>query len=391
MPRFTSLRGRGLLFLLFLWFIWFMNFNGRLVFTPILPLLEDEFHVSHARAASIFTFVTLGYALALSFAGPVTTCLGRKRTILLSMSVSGVVLSIIPFIDRFELFFPAAFLLAFALGVHLPTIIPIITNYYSEGVWGKVIAFHESASSVSIFAAPFVALFILSFLPWRGIFMIFAILLLLGAVAFGFSTTDVKIQPGTKLFQPQIFRSRAFWIMGTTWGFSSGSLLGLYYVMPLYLVKELSMSVQQGNAIFGLSRLGGIAVALGASLFVDRVNLRKTLFFFALATGGMTMLLALATAAWVKPLLFMQASVATGLFPVALVAISRMFDVESRGPATGFIITLGMAGSAVFPWLIGLSGDLVSFRLGIFLLGLLTALSSGLLFLLKQLRRQPNH
>ena len=160
--------------------------------------------------------------------------------------------------------------------MHLPTVIPIITNYFPEAVWGKVIAFHESASSVSIFAAPFVALFILSFLPWRGIFMIFGILFLLGAVAFACSTTDVKIQPGTKVFQPQIFKTGAFWIMGTTWGFSSGSLLGLYYVMPLYLVKELSMTVQEGNAILGLSRLGGMFAALAASLFVDRLNLRKT-------------------------------------------------------------------------------------------------------------------
>ncbi len=387
MARFDSLKGRGLLFLFFLWFLWFMNFNGRTIFSPILPLLEDEFGVTHARAASIFTFFTLGYALALFSAGPLTSWVGRKRTILLSLTLTGLILSIVPFIRNFDLFFPTAFVLAFVLGVHLPTVIPIMTSYYSERAWGKAIGFHESASSLSIFAAPFIALFILSFMPWRGIFFLFAAVFLAGAVVFAITTTDVPIQPGTRRFQPHIFRTRAFWIMGVSWAFSSGALMGLYYVMPLYLVKELSMPVQQANAIFGFSRVGGVFVALCAGLFVDRVNLRTTLFCFALSTGVLTMLLALVSVGMVKPLLFLQATSATGLFPVALVAISRMFDAETRGPATGFVITLGMAASAVFPSLIGLSGDLVSFRLGIFLLGLLTACSSVLVFFLRELKQ----
>ena len=38
--------------------------------------------------------------------------------------------------------------------------------------WGKVITIHDSATSMSIFAVPFLAVFMLSFLGWRGIFYI---------------------------------------------------------------------------------------------------------------------------------------------------------------------------------------------------------------------------
>jgi hypothetical protein len=55
-------------------------------------------------------------------------------------------------------------------------IIPLITEYFEERIWGKAIAVHESAASIAMFSSPFIALLILSFLPWRGIFGIFAVL-----------------------------------------------------------------------------------------------------------------------------------------------------------------------------------------------------------------------
>jgi len=42
-------------------------------------------------------------------------------------------------------------------------------------------------------------------------------------------------------------------------------------------------------------------------------------------------------------------------------------------------------GTAVIPYFLGLSGDLVSFRLGFVLLGIVTVLSSGLLYFVKEL------
>jgi len=63
-----------------------------------------------------------------------------------------------------------------------------------------------------------------------------------------------------------------------------------------------------------------------------------------------------------------------------------MFERETRGQAVGLIVTLGVIGTAVIPYFLGLSGDLVSFRLGFLLLGIVTVLSSGLLYFVKELQ-----
>lgn len=382
--RFPSLRGKGLLFLLFIWFLWFMNFNGRTLLSPILPLIEDEFAVSHARAASIFTFISIGFGLALFSSGMVNALLGPKRTILAALVTTACAYFFIPTIHTFNVFYPVTFIMAFALGVYLPTIIPIITEYYDKKVWGKVIAIHESATSFSIFAAPFIALFLLTFLPWRAVFIVTGIIALVSALVFQLAATDIHVGDGTRTFHISLLRRREVWIMGAVWIFCSGCVLGLYFVLPLYLVKELGLDVRYANSIFGLSRLGMVMVAIAAGFFVDRVNVEKLLFLIVLTTGVMTMFLAAKDIRLIKPLLFIQATISGGFPSLALVAISRMFDHETRGQATGFVIMLGMLGSGVIPHLIGLTGDLVSFRLGIFILGFCTALTSGLLYFLKK-------
>ena len=160
--------------------------------------------------------------------------------------------------------------------------------------------------------------------------------------------------------------------------------LGLYFVIPLYLVKELSLDIDYANTIFGLSRLGGAVLTIIAGFFVDRFSLKKACFVLVSATGILTVLLALSSARWVHVFLSLQACISPTVFPVGYVAVAKLFSQEQRGQATGFVITIGMIGTGLVPYFLGLSGDFWSFRAGIFVLGILTALSSGLFYTLKE-------
>jgi hypothetical protein len=54
MKESVSLRGKALLFLVIAFLYRFLNFAGRTIFAPVLPLIEDEYLISHAGASSIF-------------------------------------------------------------------------------------------------------------------------------------------------------------------------------------------------------------------------------------------------------------------------------------------------------------------------------------------------
>lgn len=73
--------------------------------------------------------------------------------------------------------------------------------------------------------------------------------------------------------------------MAVLWVFASSDSLGLYNVIPLFLVKEKGMDLEMANAIFGFSRIGGFFVTLLAGFFADRFGAKRLLLLLLLTTG----------------------------------------------------------------------------------------------------------
>jgi len=386
MAKYTNLRGNALLFLLCLWFLWFINFTLRMVFSPILPILEDEFIVSHAQASGIFVFLSVGYGVAVIIAGLFSGTFGYKKSIVFSLLLLGLTCFSIPFIHKFWLLYAFAFVLGFSVGFYIPSAIPLMTEHYSENNWGKVIAIHDTGASIAVFAAPFIALFLLQFFPWRGIFVVFGFVFLASALVFSFACSEVKLSNPPKMVFRDLVKMRSLWLMAILWIFGAGANLGIYSIIPLYLSKELGLAIGYANTILGISRLGAIGVAISCGFLIDRFNLRWVMFLVLLITGVLTVLMGVVSARFVGIILFLQAFCVTAFFPVGLVAIAKTFSREMRSLATGIILALSIiSGGGLIPYLLGLSGDLYSFRLGITILGIFVALSSRLVFNLEEL------
>lgn len=386
MERYSSLRGRGLLFLLFLWFIWFVNFSVRIVFAPILPIVEDEFMVNHGQASSIFIFLSAGYGVAVIFSGLFSGKFGYRRSIVLSLGLLSLVAFLIPLVQKFFLLYLFALVLGFSVGFYLPAAIPLITEYYLEKDWGKAIAIHDTGASSAIFATPFVALFLLYFFPWRGIFVVFGCFYVVCSLSFYFFSTEVKIASPPKAVFHDIIRMGSLWLMALLWIFGAGANLGVYSIIPLYLTKELGLDIGYANTILGISRLGSVFVAVACGFLIDKFNLRKIMFLVMVITSVFTVLLGTVSVKYMGIVLFLQAFFVTGFFPVGLVAIAKAFRREMRSLATGIILALAIAfGGGIIPYLLGVSGDLYSFRLGIVILGALVGLFSTLVFRLEEL------
>ncbi len=386
MGRYSNLGGRALFFLLFLWLLWFLNFSVRIVLSPILPVIEDEFMVSHAQASSIFIFLSVGYGVSVIVSGFFSGRFGYKKSIILSLLLLSFTTFLIPFVHTFGLLYVFAFVLGFAVGTYIPSVIPLITEYYFEKDWGKAISIHDTGASISILTTPFVAIVLLGLVPWRGIFVVFACLFLVCAIALCFACSEVKINNPPRAMFRDILRMRSLWIMAVLFAFGVGANLGIYSIIPLYLTKELQLSIGYANTVLGISRLGSVGVAVSCGFLVDRFNLRKIMFPMMAVAGAFTILMGLVSVKYTGIILFLQAVFITGFFPVGLVAIAKIFSREMRGLATGMILAVSMVfGSGIMPYLLGVSGDLGSFRLGIVILGICVTLSSALIFRLKEL------
>jgi NNP family nitrate/nitrite transporter-like MFS transporter len=271
--------------------------------------------------------------------------------------------------------------------MYIPSAIPLITEYYTEKNWGKAIAIHDTGASLAIFATPLVVLFLLHFFPWRGIFVVYGCAFIAFLGVFSLAGTEVKIHDPARALFREIVKIRSLWFMTLIWIFGAGSNLGIYSITPLYLTKELGLTIDYANTILAISRLVSIGVAVACGFIVDRFSLRKIMFFLLAVTSVFTVLLGLSPVRHTGVLLFFQAFFVTGFFPVGLVAIARTFSREMRGLATGIILSSSFfVGGGVMPWLLGISGDLYRFRLGITALGVLTLFASTLVFRLRELK-----
>ena len=361
--------------------------SARIIFSPILPLIEDEFMIRHARASSIFMFLSMGYAVSLSFAGFYSGRFGYKRSIALSLLTTSFVLFLISFTKVFSAFYVSAFILGFAGGIYIPSVIPLITEYFAQNRWSKSITIHDTAASISIFSLPLIILFFLQFCTWRGVFVLFALFFLISALIFYSISEEVKTRHSEKMRLGSLFKTQSLWAFIIIWVFAAGANTGLYSIVPLYLTKELSLSIQYANSILGTSRLGGIGVAVLCTFLVDRFNLRRIIFVMLFLGGIFTVLTAVAPVRFIGFALFFQAIFVTGFFPLSFVAITKMFRKEITGMTTGMILAISVIfGGGLVPYFLGLSGDLLSFRFGISLLGIFLSLSSLLMFTLKELR-----
>ncbi len=377
--RFQSLKGKGFLFLVFLWSIWFMNFSVRTIFSPIMPLIEDEFAVSHATATSLFFYTSTGCGITLFLSGLFSGRLGYRRSIYVSVIIAAIGLVLIPSARTFTHLVVLVSVLGLMSGVYIPAIIPMITRYYDEKAWGKVITIHDSATSMSIFAVPFLAVFMLSFLSWRGIFYVLGAVLILLAILFRVVCTEVRVRRPIRKSLIAVLRSRSMWLMAAMWVFAAGANLGVYFVTPLYMTKELGLDLKYANEVFGLSRIGGVVLTIAMGFAVDRFSLRRIMFVQLFLGGLLTVIIPFTGAGHIGWALFFQASVMMGFFPVGLVAVSRIFPPEDRSLATGVMTTIGVIfGLGVIPYLLGLSGDLVGFRWGIHILGICVIMASFL-------------
>ncbi len=384
MERRFDLKGKGLVFLLIFWFFWFINMAVRVSFAPLLPLIEDEFLVTHARASSIFMFMSLGYALSMFFSGFYVGRFGYKKSIALSLAATSLVLFLIPFVKAFSLLYVFNFIMGASIGAYLPAVLPLITEYYSERHWARAIAIHDCGASVGIFCCPLIALFLLRFFGWRGTFQVFAVVLLANAVLCFFMGHEVKVVRSEKNAFGDLFRTRSLWIMIILFILATGTNLGIFGIMPLYLTKELSFGIGYANHMVSLSRLGAVGIAVSVIFFVHRIDPIRALFVIMLVAGMFTVSIGMAPAGYTGILLFLQAVVVTCFFPLAFIAAAKIFPSEKRSLATGVVVAFGILfGGGAVPYLLGLSGDLVGFRLGISLLGLLVCLSSPMAFALK--------
>ena len=368
-----------LLPLLIFWGLWYLNFSTRSIFSPILPLIEDTLSLSHGEAGGLFASLAIGYSLTLLVAGRFAAVWGYKRTVVSGFIGIGLVFIGLQWAESYTAFHILFFFLGVATGTYLPSILPIITETYESKHWGKALGIHDSAASLSIFSIPVLVSISLYFLSWRILLLILGAASLLLPIYFWKVAIEPKRERSPKKgLISDLFKNRAIWIIGFIWIFAAGSCLGVYSILPLYLIKERGIDFHFANTLFGISRVAGTFVSILTGFLIDRYGYRTMLILSLVTTGLSTIGLSLSSSLpMILVSLILQATLSLAFFPAGLAAISNLTTLSERSMAIGVAVSIGVIfGMGGAPFILGLVADHLSFRVGIFWLGIMTTFSS---------------
>ena len=370
LPSFLSQIGP----MLFLTGIFFFNSVSRVILSPLMPTIEEDLKVGHGEAGSLFLLITLGYCPALFASGFISSRLNHRRTIVLSSVALGVVLIAIGFNHylwgiRFGLI-----ALGMMAGLYLPSGIATITHMVGSKDWGKAVAIHELAPSLSFVAAPLLAEALLRRCPWWGILVLLGIATILAGVFFGFlgrGGVFLGEAPNTKTLR-SILAQPSYWIIIILFTLSIGASMGIYSMLPLYLVSERGMEHTWANTLIGLSRVLSVGMPLLAGWMTDRLGITQTLKAIFLTNGLMTIMLGILPGEWIVLTVFLQPMIATCFFAPGFAAISRMSSSSLKNVAVSLTVPLSFfLGGGAIPAGLGVIGEAGSFSLGFILLGVL--------------------
>jgi NNP family nitrate/nitrite transporter-like MFS transporter len=244
---------------------------------------------------------------------------------------------------------------------------------------GRALAVHELAPNLCLVLTPFLAELLLGAMSWRGVFGVLGSMCLLWSVALGAwgrGGRSKGIAPSIATMRP-IFRNPRFYQLSLLFTLAVGSTVGIYSILPLYLVNDLGMQRSVANSLIGYSRVSGVVMVLFSGWMAERFGLQRVMAGIFLVTGFSTIALGVLPAPWVFLAVFAQPVLPVCFFPLGVAELSRISPLAiALAVPSAFLL-----GAGGFPALIGSLAKAQSFPFALEVVGAAILVSSGLVLL----------
>jgi NNP family nitrate/nitrite transporter-like MFS transporter len=366
--------------------LFLLNFTGRFIFAPLMPFIEQELVITHAQAGSLFLIISLGFAGAQFGSGFLSSRLTHRKAIVVSIVVVGFALLALGLVHSLVLIRVALFLLGLGAGLHVPSALATITAMINRQDWGKALGVHSAAPSLSLVLGPLLVAVLVGSISWRAVIICLGGLSLFAGMAFMHygRCGDFPGDAPRPLVLRRIARLPSLWLMMVLFAMALAGSVGIFTMLPLYLIVERGFDRAYANTLLGLAQISGLLAALVAGWFADRVGPKLAISILLAAGGIATILLGISTGAWLLVTIFIQPALAGSFFPAGFSAMSRIAQPNLRSVVASVVVPSAFfIGVGIFPTIMGYLGQAFSFGLGFALAGSLMLLGPLFAFFLK--------
>lgn len=376
--------------IIFITLLFFLTFISRYIFAPLMPVIEQDLGISHAQAGSIFLVSAMGSSIGALGAGFLSKQINHKGSLVVSILCMGIVLWSFMFLSSLTAVRIGAFLLSAAAGITLPASVAAVTAMVRREDWGKALGIHQLAPPLSLVLGPILVVIFLKWFQWTTLLAALGSIAIITSLAFAKFSQSGEF-PGHSPSLPLIrslIKVKAFWIMILFFALCMGGQVGVYAMLPLYLISEKSLDPDLANTLLGLSQVSCIGLTFVAGWLTDRLGEKKVIFISMMAAGVATLLLGWSSGRWLKLFVFLQPALIICYFPAGFSALSRCVQPQLRGLAAAIVPAGAMIiGTGLLPAVLGYMGQTYSFGLGIMGFGCVVILGSFLVSTLTLLEK----
>ena len=169
-----------------------------------------------------------------------------------------------------------------------------------------------------------------------------------------------------------LFRDPSFLIITALFSLGIGSTIGVYSMLPLYLVAEQGIERIEANTLVAFSRFLTLGTIFLGGWAADHFGKMRTIRIVFFITGITTILLGVVPAPWLKAVVLLQPLCSVCFFPAGFAVLSAIVPPESRNVAVSMSIPIAfLVGAGLFPTGIGVMGDVGMFGTGFIAIGAL--------------------
>jgi NNP family nitrate/nitrite transporter-like MFS transporter len=376
--------------IIFLTIIFLLNFISRIELSPLIPSVEKDMGLGHGEMGSFFFYITIGYFISLVGSGFVSSRISHRMTVAISSIAVGLTLFGVCVTETAWGLGVCMFVLGLVTGIYLPSGIATITDLVNPRQWGKALAIHELAPNLAFVMAPLVAEALMVWFSWRCVMGSLGLASLVAGISYACLGRGGEFTGETPNFSSvrSIIGKPSFFAMVFFFGLAISSTIGIYSMLPLYLVSDHGIMRTEANTIVALSRVSTLFIVFLGGWAADRFGASRTINVVFLITGTLTMLLGVTPTSWIKLIVILQPVFAVCFFPAGFAMLSSAVAPQSRNLAVSLVIPLAfMIGAGIVPTFIGLMGDAGLFKMAFSLVG--GFILSGV-FLLRSLKQQGN-
>ena len=366
--------------------VFFVTFVGRTILSPLLLPVERELGLSHAEGGSLFLIISIGFMLSMFFSGFLLERITYGTAITATAGISAVGLFLLATCKGIGCFRIGLFIMGFASGLYLPSGIVTITELAPVERRGMAISIHELGPIFGLAAGPFLAEAAIRAGNWRALMLVLAILALCMGVVFFRYSRGGRFHGTSPRFKElwTMMKMRDFWIISFFFIMAIGNEMGIYSMLPAFLVAGRGLDQTLVNSIVSTSRLTSLVMIFAAGWMADRFGFRWVIALISVACGTFTVLIGVSGGWLLITALYVQPMLVSAFFPAGFIALAGMSGRKQRNLSISLIFPMAyLLGGGMVPAVIGYFAERGSFGLGFVLTGCVMAAGVALIPFIK--------